>query len=137
MYDIYDLSKRIHGKAPTRAVEIGEVTKTEPLTVKIGDGTYEAGSRDDQWTFYEAWFEDRDGEFTKPGKWKNGTHTGASVNCSEGSISQMTYTEDTWQSGEYEERKAYMKYNVGDKLAVQQMEGDNVFIILCKIREVE
>lgn len=126
MYDVYDLSQRIHGKARTRAVEIGTVKSVEPLTIVIGDGTYEAGSKDDQWTFYEPWFEDKEAEL------KNGQYTGARVNCTEGSISWMTYT-----NGKYEERKAYIKYNAGDKLAVQQMEGDNAFIILCKIREVQ
>lgn len=125
MYDKYDLANRFRGRAPSKVVELGEVLKLDPLTIKIGNGTYEAGSKEDQWTFYEAWFEDRDAEL------KNGQFTGASVNCSEGSISQMSYS-----AGTCKERKAYMKYNVGDKLAVQQMAGDNSFIILCKVREV-
>lgn len=132
--DSVGLARRMHGKEPNRAVELAVVSSVNPLKIVIGQNSEYSS---EYWNIYEAWFNDKDGEFTKPGKWKNGTHTGASVNCSEGSISQMTYTEDNWQSGEYEERKAYMKYNVGDLIAVQEMEGGKSFIILCKVRRVE
>ena len=38
---------------------------------------------------------------------------------------------------EDKESTSYMRYKVGDKVAVQQMVGDKSFIILCKIRRVE
>lgn len=136
LYDEYDLANRMRQKPTTKVVEIGKVTKTDPLTIEIGNGTYEAGSREDQWTFYEVWYEDKDAEL-KEIQHNTGVHSGASVNCGEGSISQMSYSSETIQMGKYKERKAYLKYNVGDLLAVQQMAGDNVFIILAKIREVE
>lgn len=133
-YTEYDLAKRLRGRSPTRAVELAEVLAVEPLKIKIGNGEYEQGP--DKWTFYEPWFEDRDAEI-KNMEHESGQHTGASVNCSGGyGISQMSYSKETVARGRYEERKAFMKYNVGDLLAVQQMAGDNQFMILCKVREV-
>lgn len=133
-YTEYDLAKRLRGRSPTRAVELAEVLAVEPLKIKIGNGEYEQGPG--KWTFYEPWFEDRDAEI-KSLEHENGQHIGASVNCSGGyGISQMSYGSESVARGRYEERKAFMKYNVGDWLAVQQMAGDNQFMILCKVREV-
>lgn len=135
MYDKYDLARRFHDlpKQSIRVVEIGTVLKTEPLTIQIGDGIYIAGKSG--WKFYEPIFEDKEAEI-KEIEHKNGNHNGASVDCSVGSISSMSYSDEKIEKGTYKERKAYMKYNVGDVLAIQQMSGENEFIILCKLREV-
>ena len=133
-YNEYDLARRFRQEAKhARPVELGMVTATDPLTIQIGDATY---SNAEAWVFYEAWFEDKDAEL-KEIQHNTGVHSGASVNCGEGSISQMSYSSETIQTGKYKERKAYMKYIVGDLLAMQQMEDDRHFIILCKLREVE
>ena len=117
-YNEYDLARRFRQEAKhARPVELGMVTATDPLTIQIGDATY---SNAEAWVFYEAWFEDKDAEL-KEIQHNTGVHSGASV---------------TIQTGKYKERKAYMKYNVGDLLAMQQMEDDRHFIILCKLREV-
>ena len=133
-YNEYDLAQRFRKEAKhARSVELGTVKATDPLTIQIGDATY---SNAEAWVFYEPWFEDQDAEL-KEIQHNAGVHSGASVNCGEGSISQMSYSTETIQTGKYKERKAYMKYNVGDLLAMQQMEDDRHFIILCKLREVE
>lgn len=133
-YTEYDLAKRLRGRSPTRAVELAEVLAVDPLKIKIGNGEYEQGA--DKWRFYEPWFEDRDAEIQNM-EHESGQHSGAGVDCSGGyGISQMSYSRETITKGRYEERKAFMKYNVGDQLAVQQMTGDNQFMILCKVREV-
>lgn len=120
-YTEYDLAQRIRGKAAPHVVELATVKSLDPLVIKIGNSTYSS----EDWPMYECWYEMQEGER------KNGMHTGASVNCSEGSISQMSFA-----SEKYESDKALVKYNVGDLLAVQQMEGNNVFIILAKVRRV-
>lgn len=121
-YTAYDLAKRLHGSSKTtHAVELATVKALNPLVISMGDATYSAKD----WPMYECWYEMQEGER------KNGMHTGASVNCSEGSISQMSFA-----SEKYESDKALVKYNVGDLLAVQQMEGDKAFIILSKVRRV-
>ena len=128
----YQFAKRARGDTPTRPVELAQVASVSPLAIKIGDATYSSAD----WTMYEPWFEDQDGTFSKPGKWVSGVHSGAGVDCVVGGISTMSYSEDSWQRGEYQERKAFIKYNVGDLLAVQEMAGGRSFIILGKLREV-
>lgn len=120
-YGPYDLAKRVRDMKHGHAVEIASVSAVSPLVITIGNASYSAKD----WPMYECWYEMQEGER------KNGMHTGASVNCSEGSISQMSFA-----SEKYESDKALVKYNVGDLLAVQQMEGDNAFIILSKVRRV-
>lgn len=121
-YTAYDLAKRMHGNSKTtHAVELATVKALNPLVISMGDATYSAKD----WPMYECWYEVQNGER------KNGIHSGASVNCTEGSISKMSYTKETYDSD-----KSNVKYNVGDLLAVQQMEGDNAFIILSKVRKV-
>lgn len=131
-YTEFDLAKRIHNTGKDIRVEIAEITSILPLKLKIGNAEYDSTL----WEIYEPYFEDKDAEIKKI-EHETGVHSGASVNCSVGSISQMTYSKETIENGKYKERKSYMKYNVGDKVAVQQMVGDKSFIILCKIRRVE
>ena len=103
-----------------RTVEIATVTQVNPLAIRIDSSDYYSDAKTGSakaWTIYEPFYEDENGEF------KNGqftTPTGA-----------ITYT-----AGTYESRRARIKYNVGDLLAVQEINGGKGYIILAKIREV-
>lgn len=121
-YTEFDLAKRIHNTGKDIRVEIAEITSISPLKIKIGNAEYDST----YWEIYEPYFEDKDAEI------KEGVLSSASVNCSQGSITQLKYG-----NGTYKESTSYMRYKVGDKVAVQQMVGDKSFIILCKIRRVE
>lgn len=120
----YDLARRLRGSSPSRSLEIGEVVGLEPLVVKIGGSEYKSGK--DGWTFYEMVFDLEKAELEEVAL------TGASVNCGVGAVSALKASKGTVKKG-----KAFIRYEVGDLLCVQQMSGDTSFMVLGKIREVE
>lgn len=119
-YTEFDLAKRIHNTGKDVRVEIAEITSISPLKIMIGNAEYDSTF----WEIYEPYFEDKDAEI------KNGLLGVAGSS----SVQETTFG---FEKGTYEESTSYMRYKVGDKVAVQQMVGDKSFIILCKIRRVE
>lgn len=118
-YTEYDLAQRIRGKAAPHVVELATVKSLDPLVIKIGNSTYSS----EDWLMYECWYEVKDGER------KNGVMS----DQSSGGIASASIS---YQVDSYESDKSAIKYNVDDMLAVQQLEGNNVFIILAKVRRV-
>ena len=122
MQSVYDLANKL--KQPsTRGIELGKIVGIKPLTIRIGDSEYKGGK--DGWKFYEPFVEIEKLEA------KEAKATGASVDCGTGSISRFNANKV-----EIKELKARIKYNVGDIVAVHQMDGDVSFLILCKLAEV-
>lgn len=117
----YQWAKRVRGPAATRPVELAMVTSAAPLVLKIGDATYSSAD----WTMYEPVLQLE--QITT----KTGQLTGASVDCSQGSVSSLSYA-----NGSMSEAQARVRYQVGDLLAVQEMAGGRAFIILTKLQEV-
>ena len=114
-------AKRVRGPAATRPVELAMVTSAAPLVLKIGDATYSSAD----WTMYEPVLQLE--QITT----KTGQLMGASVDCSQGSVSSLSYA-----NGTMNEAQARVRYQVGDLLAVQEMAGGRAFIILTKLQEV-
>lgn len=117
----YRLAKRIHGRTPPSGIERATVTAVEPLAIEVGGVVY--SSQD--WQMYEQ------AALWQQVTLKNGALSGASVSCPVGSASSVNFT-----NGTAEEMAAAMKYNVGDLLAVQEVDGGTAFIILCRLKEV-
>ena len=117
----YRLAKRIHGRTPSPGIERATVTAVEPLTIEVGGVAY--SSQD--WQMYE-----------QAALWQqvtvtSGALSGTSVSCPTGSASSISFS-----SGTAAEVAAVAKYNVGDLLAVQEVDGGTAFIILCRLKEV-
>lgn len=122
MQSVYDLANKL--KQPSiRGIELGKVVGIKPLTIRIGDSEYKGGK--DGWKFYEPFVEIEKLEA------KEAKATGASVDCGTGGISRINA-----EKIEIKELKARIKYNIGDIVAVHQMDGDVSFLILCKLAEV-
>lgn len=124
MYDTGDLIERMRKQAKqvtTNGVELGVVTQINPLIIKIGDSEYDST----KWTIYEPYIEEYDVEA------KEGMLDNASVDCAVSRITTLNY-----KTRKEKERKAKMKYKKGDLVAIQQMDGDTSFIILCKLKKV-
>ena len=119
--EAYELAAVLNRGRGGSGVELAAVVAVEPLTIQIGDAKYCR----DNWVFYEPVFG------CKKIEAREGVVTGASVNCSQGGISQLSYAKDTAK-----ELDAEMRYKVGDLLAVQQMSGDKQFLILSKVRRI-
>lgn len=130
----YDLARRLRGSSSARSLEIGEVVGLEPLSVKIGASEYVSGP--DGWRFYEMYADLKDVEL-KEVELETVALTGASVNCGYGAVSVVNAAKGTVTKAKAKEGKAFIRYEVGDKLCVQQLSGDTSFMILGKIREVE
>lgn len=110
-YNEFDLAKIMHNAGKDVRVEIAEITSILPLKIKIGNAEYDST----YWEMYEPYFEDKDAKIKEFS-----------------SASAVIY-----DSTSYKESASFMRYKLGDKVAVQQMVGDKSFIILCKIRRVE
>lgn len=133
----YDLARRLRGASASRSLEIGEVVGLEPMVVKIGASEYKCNkSGVDGWKFYELITDNKELEL-KELELETVALTGASVNCGYGSVSAVNATKGTAVKAKAKEGKAFIRYEVGDKLCVQQLSGDSAFMILGKIREVE
>lgn len=117
----YRLAKRIHGRTPPSGIERATVTAVDPLTIEVGGVVY--SSKD--WQMYEQ------AALWQQVTAKNGALSGTSVSCATGSASSISFA-----GGTAEEVTAVAKYNVGDLLAVQEVDGGTAFIILCRLKEV-
>lgn len=117
----YRLAKKIHGRAPSPGIERATVTAVDPLTIEVGGVVY--SSKD--WQMYEQ------AALWQQVTAKNGALSGTSVSCATGSASSISFA-----GGTAEEVTAVAKYNVGDLLAVQEVDGGTAFIILCRLKAV-
>lgn len=117
----YRLAKRIHGRTPPSGIERATVTAVEPLAIEVGGVVY--SSQD--WQMYEQ------AAFWQQVTVTSGALSGTSVSCATGSASAIGFS-----SGTAAEVAAAAKYNVGDLLAVQEVDGGTAFIILCRLKEV-